>query len=86
MRIADTFQINDRGLGVAVAQTTDLPVAKRLAATVIRPDGTVMEVDAFKERLVRRTPEPVGVEAFLLMGLSKTDVPIGSELRLTIVD
>ncbi len=84
MRVADTFQITGRGLVVAVEGTTELPVAKKLAAIVRRPDGTTIEAEAFKEWLLRRTPEPIEREAFLLPGLCKDDIPIGSEIELTV--
>ena len=86
MRVADTFQITGRGLAVAVDEATDLPVSRKLAATVVRPDGTTVSADAFKEWLLRRSADPIESEAFLLMGLTKADVPIGSELHLSIAD
>lgn len=86
MRVADTFQIAGRGLVVAVDEVTDLPVGKKLAATVVRPDGSTVDADAFKEWLLRRTPEPLESEAFLLPGLTKGDVPIGSELQINVVN
>ena len=86
MRVADTFLITGRGLVVAVDETTDMPIGKKLAATVIKTDGAAIEADAFKERFLRYSTEPIKGEAFLLMGLAKEDVPVGSELRLTIPD
>lgn len=83
MRIVDTFQITGRGLVVAVESFSGLPVGKKLAATIIRPDGTSIFADAFKEWLLRRE-QKAETEAFLLMGLSKDDVPAGSEIELTI--
>ena len=84
MQVADTFLITGRGLVVAVERATDLPTGKRLVATVIRPDGTAINADAFKEWLLRRSPQPVEKESYLLMGLTKEDVPIGSDLRLSV--
>jgi hypothetical protein len=86
MRVADTFVVTGRGLIVAVEETADLPVGKKLAATVIKRDGSAINADAFKERLLRYSTEPLEGEAFLLIGLAKEDVPVGSELRLTIPD
>jgi len=63
-----------------------LPVSKKLAATVVRPDGTMLNADAFKEWLLRRSTDSIEGEAFLLMGLSKADVPVGSQLHLRIAD
>ena len=70
------------GLAVAVEEATKLPVSKKLRAVVTRPDGSTICVDAYKEWFLRRDPQPVEKEAFLLMGLSMSDVPIGSTLRL----
>jgi hypothetical protein len=82
MEIEDTFDITGRGLAVAIGQTTNLPVGKKLSARVTRPDGSVVQADAYKEWFLRRTPEPLEREAFLLLGLSKADVPIGSSLQI----
>jgi len=86
MRVADTFEITGRGLAVTVDEATDLPVSKKLAATVVRPDGTTLNADAFKEWLLRRSADPIEGVAFLLMGLTKADVPVGSQLHLRITD
>lgn len=79
MRVLEIFDI-ERGLIVAVETSTSLPVGKRLSATVTREDGTTITAIAFKEWLLRRDPRPVENEAFLLRGLKKADVPIGSDI------
>ncbi len=79
MRVLETFDI-ERGLVVAVEASTSLPVGKRLSATVTREDGTTITAIAFKEWLLRRDPRPVENEAFLLRGLKKADVPVGSDI------
>lgn len=84
MRIVDTFLITGRGLAVAIDQATELPVGRKLVATVLRPDGGIVSADAFKEWLLRRNPERVETEAFLLVGLSKSDAPIGSDVRFEV--
>jgi hypothetical protein len=84
MLVMARFQISGRGLGVAVDGVTDLPVSRKLEATIVRPDGSSLCADAYKEWLLRRTPEPLETEAFLLMGLTKDDVPVGSELHLEV--
>ena len=86
MRVADTFQIAGRGLAVVVDEATDLPVNKKLAATVVKPDGTTLNADAFKEWLLHRSGDPIEREAFLLMGLTKADVPVGSQFHLRVAD
>jgi len=84
MKIIETFEITGRGLAVAVEGATELPVSKKLLAAVTRPDGSSISADAYKEWLLRRNPQPVEKAAFLLIGLSKSDVPLGSELQLQI--
>ncbi|MDB5675635.1 MAG: hypothetical protein JWM65_2617 [Sphingomonas bacterium] len=81
MVVLETFEI-ERGLIVAVQAPTDLPVGKRLSAVITRGDGTTISATAYKEWLLRRDPELVEGEAFLLRGLRKTDVPVGSEVTL----
>ena len=81
MIIADTFHITGRGLVVATDQITSLPVGKKLLATVTRPNGSVLKADAYKEWVLHRNQEPLESEAFLLMGLSKIEIPIGSACR-----
>ncbi len=82
MKIIDTFQITGRGLVVAIDETTELPVGKKLLAVMSRTDGSSISVDAYKESFLRKNSQPIEGEAFLLMGLSKLDVPLGSELQL----
>jgi hypothetical protein len=48
MKIIETFQITGRGLAVAVEETTELPVRKKLCAFVTRQDGSVISVNAYK--------------------------------------
>jgi len=79
MRVLETFDL-ERGLVVAVDALTSLPVGKRLSAAVMREDGTTITTIAFKEWLLRRDPRPVESEAFLLRGLKKADVPVGSDI------
>ena len=85
MIVAETFEITGRGLAVAVDEVTDLPVGKKLAAVIHRPDGSTLRAEAFKEWLLRRTLDPIENEAFLLLGLTKDDVPVGSDLELTLM-
>lgn len=79
-KIGERFQIADRGLAVTTGALTDLPVGKAIAATVIRPDGSELPVTAHKEWLLRKSIEPLEDEAFLLVGIIKTEVPEGSTI------
>lgn len=63
---------------------TDLPVRKRLKAVVTREDGTTISADAFKEWLLRRDHTPPDSEAFLLRGLRKVDVSLGSNIAIEV--
>ncbi|MES2057427.1 MAG: hypothetical protein V4564_15950 [Pseudomonadota bacterium] len=84
MRVLETFEIG-RGLVIAVEGASNLPAGKRLSAFVTRGDGTRISAVAYKEWLLRRDLRPVEAEAFLLRGLRKSDVPIGSEVVLELV-
>lgn len=83
MLVVETFEI-ERGLIVAVAPLSDLPIAQRLCALIAREDGTKVSAVAYKEYLLQRNPKPAENEVFLLHGLKKPDVPIGSEITLEI--
>lgn len=86
MQIVEIFQISGRGAAVVIDGITEFPVAKKLIATVRKPDGTSFSAEAWKEWLHRRNPEPLEKEAFLLMGIAKEEVPIGSQLHLQIAE
>jgi hypothetical protein len=85
MFVAKTYEITGRGLAVAIDEVTDVPVRKKLAAYIVRPHGSTLKSEAFKERLVRHSLDPIEGEAFLLLGLTKDDVPVGSDLILTVM-
>lgn len=69
---------------VVVAGNSDLPVSRKLIATLHRPDGSSTEAVAYKERFRRRTPTVHEVEGFLLVGLEKIDIPAGSSIEIRI--
>lgn len=81
-KVEETFQITGRGTVVAIGETTDLHVGRALRATVFRPDGSQLSVQASKEWLLRRNPQPVEKEAFLLHGVEKAQIPEGSSIKL----
>jgi hypothetical protein len=81
--IKAAFEITGRGTVVAIAETTDFPVAKQLQATVTRPDGSQLSATAFKEWLLLKTiPHNVEQEAYLLKGINKSDIPEGSTVEV----
>jgi hypothetical protein len=77
-RIVDRFEITGRGTVVVIDAITDLPVGKTLRAAIIRPDLSMLRAEAFKEWVLRREPTPIENEAYLLLGIEKSDVPDGS--------
>jgi len=81
-QIEEKFKITGRGTVVVIAKTTSLPVGKVLHATIVLPDNSRMEVKAYKESLLRRIPEPLEKEAYLLQGVEKAQVPEGSTIEL----
>ena len=80
--IVEQFEIADRGAAVAIREVTELPVGKTIRATVVRPDGSRLTTEAFKEWLLRRDPRPMEVEAYLLRRVNKSEIPDGSTLEL----
>ena len=82
MRIVDQFQITGRGVVVVLDEATHWRAGSSLEAKIYRPDGTVISAIAEKEWLLRNASKRDEVEAFLLRGLSHSDVPNGSEVRL----
>ena len=85
MKVLETFEL-ERGLVVAVAPLSRLPTTQRLEARITRDDGTVIKTTAYKERLLIRDPKLLrdGEEAFLLHGMTKANVPVGSEIIIEI--
>lgn len=83
-RVSDTFLVTGRGLVVAIDGKTDLPVARRLRATIELADGRTLSAEASKEWFLIRQPVVRENEAFLLHGLNKDDVPIGSLIDLSL--
>jgi hypothetical protein len=81
-RILETFDITGRGVAVVIEEIPEFSVGKALLAKVICPDGTGIEATAYREWLLRRSPEPIEKCAFLLRGLEKSQVPVGSYLQI----
>jgi hypothetical protein len=82
--VLESFTITDRGTVVALDGVSDLPVGRKLRASVERPDGSVIETTAYKEWLLRRSAPSSETGAFLLLSVEKTDVPQGSLVTLVL--
>lgn len=79
--VIEVFEITGRGAVVLIAETTDRSVREPHRVEIITPDGKVVKTEAYKEFLLRRQPTPVEKEGYLLKGLHKPEVPVGSRLR-----
>lgn len=83
--VEDLFQIEGRGLIVVPGlpdPSSTVPVLRRgSAVTLRRPDGSRIETFIRELEMINRRP-PVPFTAFLLPeGLTKSDIPIGTEVR-----
>jgi translation elongation factor EF-Tu-like GTPase len=78
--IEETFQVTERGTVVVLNTATNQPRGRALNVHITRPDGTSISCEAFKEILLRHSLPPLENDAFLLKGVVKTDIPIGSTL------
>ena len=76
--IIEHFEIQGRGLVVAVANPTKFAPGTKLRATVVNPDGSSFTVNSFKEMILRRLPAAKEHEAYLLQGLSKEQLQDGA--------
>ena len=82
-RIIESFEITGRGLVVVVEETLDfLGAGRRLEVKITRPDDTVIEAIGFQEWLLRKQTAPAEKVVILLMGIEKSQVPIGSVLKI----
>ncbi|MCB9178001.1 MAG: hypothetical protein H6590_01060 [Flavobacteriales bacterium] len=81
--IIDVFEITGRGAVVLIGETTDRSVFNPHKVELLKPDGGIVRTEAYKDLVLRRMPNatPVEKEGYLLKGLHKPDVPLGSRLR-----
>lgn len=75
--VSEAAEIAGRGLTVFFERDPEpIPQSYQFDVQVTRPDGTTFQVRAFRE-FARKVP-PGEVVAFVLPGVRKVDVPIGS--------
>ena len=79
--VVETFEILRRGAVAVVDKPTGRDVGRALRVELVKLSGEVVSTEAFKEYFLRRQPEPTENEAFMLKGLRKGDVPVGTVLR-----
>ncbi len=82
LKILDVFAITGRGTVVALDGKTDLSVAQ-FKARFQNTGGDWVEVVAHREWLLRRQPATREDEAFLLVGVEKSDVLVGSLVEIS---
>lgn len=80
--ITETFQITGRGLVIAIDDIIDLRSGKSIIVKITRPDNSVIEATAHQELMLRNKPAVSEKTAFLLAGLEKSQVPIGSYIEV----
>lgn len=82
IEVIESFEITGRGLVVVLpVMASDLPHATPLPVTVRVPGQSPFHAQAFHEILLRRSTATLENSAFLLAGLRKAQVPIGSTLE-----
>ncbi len=78
--------INIKGRGVVLRGDkpfSDFLEIKSCDVEIITPHGNVLKGVAFKEWLLGSSiPQPDEIEAFFIRGMKKSDIPIGSLVRI----
>ena len=80
----EAFDIKGHGvLLVGDKAFSDFLEIKSCDIEIITPNGDVLKGVAFKEWLHgSSTPQPDEIEAFFIRGMNKSDIPIGSMVRV----
>ena len=82
--VIDTFEIKNRGLVILGDSTCEaISVGKECQIVIVTPSGQKLTRKGYKEWLLRRTPDPLENEAYLVVGISKSEVPVGSVATIT---
>jgi len=74
-KIIEYFEIPNHGTVVVVPEPTHMPARRVLKVSIIGSDGSRLAAEATKEWLLRRTIELIEQEAYLLRGVSKSQLP-----------
>jgi len=79
MEVIESFEITGRGLVVVLpVLASELPHTAPLSVTVRAPGQLPFQAQALHEILLRRSTPALESSAFLLTGLRKSQVPLGS--------
>lgn len=74
MRVLDTFLVPDRGLIVSTDEAIAISSSNRCFVTVRAPDGTNLSAEVVGAAL--------GQQDYLLLGVGKDEVPVGSLIKV----
>jgi hypothetical protein len=83
--VVDAFDIKGRGVVIVGDKAfLDFLEIKQCDVEITIPTGDVLRCIAFKEWLLpSSTPHPDDTEAFFVRGRSKSEIPIGSVVKVT---
>jgi hypothetical protein len=82
--VVDTLNIRGRGVVLVGGKSfSDFIEIKSCDIEIITPNGEVLKGVAFKEWLLDSSPSlPDAIEAFFIRGMKKSDIPLGSMVRV----
>ena len=83
-KVVGTFDIKGHGVVLVGDKAfSDFLEIKSCDVEIITPDGDVLKGVAFKEWLHGSSiPQPDEIEAFFIRGMNKSDIPLGSMVRV----
>jgi len=73
--VVEKFEITGRGAVVVIDEVTDRRPGKAYRVEIRGASGECIVTEALKEWLLRRGPEPIEKEAYMLKGIHKSDLP-----------
>ena len=82
LKVEERFQIRGRGVVLEPGLPVEFGAPQRLSVRLVRPDGTERTTQAVVEYALASGPNLTRREwcALVLPGLTKEDVPIGTEV------
>jgi hypothetical protein len=83
-KVVEAFNIKGHGVVVVGDKAcSDFLEIKACDIEIIMPNGDVLKDVCFKEWLLRSsTPQPDETDAFFIRGRTKSEIPIGSMVRV----
>ena len=83
-KVVEAFDIKGHGVVLVGGKSfSDFLQIKSCDVEIITPNGDVLKGIAFKEWVLGSSkPQPDAIEAFFIRGMKKSDIPIGSMVRV----